>query len=417
MTFGARRNAVGKHQLNGLATRQPEQLGPAPISASSRRIAITALAFAAFALGSTEFVVVGLLPEIAMSLEVSVREAGILVSLYALTIVLATPFVSAATSHISSNKLLFIIMGIFTAANLAAAAAPNYYILLGARVIMAVAHGAFFSVAATVVASFGDRARAGSANATIMAGVTLAMVVGVPAGAWIGQLFGWRVPFLVVAAMGIISLVLLMTALPPRVGKPSRVLVADQLRQLATPRFAFLYLVTTMAVGATMVFFTYLSPFLTDVTNVSERIVGIALAVFGGATVLGNLVGGRLADRVGWMKAISFELLGLIASLSAAYFVSNNALLLLGAIGLIGFFGFSVPPIMQTAIVETAKLNAAGAVGTASGITVASINLGIAAGSLVGGILLAGSGISATPLVGAAFGFCALVFLRATARN
>lgn len=381
-------------------------------NAKSSKIAVLALAFAAFALGSTEFVVVGLLPEIANSLSVTVDTAALLVSIYALTIFVATPFVAAATSHISTRKLIFTIMAVFSACNIVAGIAPSYAVLVAARIVMAVTHGAFFGVAATLASSLVDKSKAGRAIATITTGVTVAMVVGVPLGAWAGQTFSWRIPFVAIGVMSVVSLALLAFSLPQSVENPPHIRIVHQLGQLANLRFLNLYVMTALAIAATLVFFTFVSPFLTSITGVSQETVGLALFVFGSATVLGNLLGGRLTDSLGWRNAMSLELVGLFLSLVLAFIVAQHEYLTLIAIALIGFFGFAIPSVVQAGILETAKRDAADAVGTASGMTVAAINFGITSGSFVGSILLTGPGLISTPIVGAIFAAAAFVLVR-----
>ena len=181
--------------------------------------ALYALAVATFAIGMTEFVVVGLIPDIAADLAVSIPTAGLLVSFYALSITLGTPVFSALTGGLPRRGLAIAFMAIFTACNLSAAVAPNYSSLLLSRIVMAIAHGVFFGVGAACATSLVSKSRSGSAVAVMMGGLTVAMVIGVPLGSWIGQLFSWRAPFLIVTCLGAIAVLGLIWFLPPEISQ------------------------------------------------------------------------------------------------------------------------------------------------------------------------------------------------------
>jgi MFS family permease len=262
-------------------------------------LALYALAVATFAIGTTEFVVVGLIPAIAADLGVSIATAGLLVSVYALAITLGTPTLSALTGAIPRRELAIALMVVFTACNFFAAIAPSYSTLLLSRVVMAVAHGVFFGVGAACATSLVPKSRSGSAVAVMMGGLTVAMVIGVPLGSWIGQIFGWRAPFLIVTGMGSIAVVCLVWLLPHEISYQRPAPFAAQLGLLGNRHLASMYLLTAIAFGGTFVVFTFLSPLLTDVTGLPNGTVNIALLLFGAASVVGNLSGGKLIDAVG----------------------------------------------------------------------------------------------------------------------
>jgi multidrug resistance protein len=355
------------------------------------------LAVATFAIGTTEFVIVGLIPGMAADLGVSVPVAGLLVSLYALSITVGTPIFSALTGRFHRRGLIIALMAIFTASNLAAALAPNYAALLASRIIMGVAHGVFFGVGATVATSLVPKSKSGSAVAVMMGGLTVAMVIGVPLGSWIGQMLTWRVPFFIVTAMATIALLGLIWQLPRTIEQPAPSSFWSQIGLLANKRLALMYLLTAISFGGTFIVFTFLAPILTDITGVAESTVGIALLLFGGATVVGNFTGGRLTDAIGTRRSMTVLLVGLIVSFSLIPVAIHNATAILAVIAVWGVFAFAIPPVMQAGVVMVAEEVAPGAIGTASGMNIAAFNLGISSGSFIGGRLLEGPGLMTTP--------------------
>lgn len=373
--------------------------------------ALYALAIATFAIGTTEFVIVGLIPGIGSDLGVSVPTAGLLVSLYALSITLGTPIFSALTSRFPRRWLTIALMAIFTACNLAAAIAPSYATLLAARIVMGVAHGVFFGVGAAVAASLVPKSKSGSAIAVMMGGLTVAMVIGVPLGSWIGQMFDWRTPFLVVTALGTIALLSLFWQLPRNIPDVQPASFLSQLGLLANRRLATMYLLTAIGFGGTFVVFTFLAPILTEITGVKEATVNIALLLFGGATVVGNFIGGKVTDAIGTRKAMILLLAGLIASFVLIAFAIHSVGAILAVITVWGIFAFAIPPVMQAGVVSVAEEVAPDAIGTASSFNIAAFNLGISSGSFIGGRLLEGPGLAATPYAAIVMALVALAIV------
>jgi DHA1 family inner membrane transport protein len=372
-------------------------------------LALYALAVATFAIGTTEFVVVGLLPGISADLNVSIPTAGLLVSLYALSITLGTPIFSALTGAIPRRRLAIALMTVFTVCNLSAAVASTYGTLLLSRIVMAIAHGVFFAVGAACATSLVSKSRAGSAVAVMMGGLTVAMVVGVPLGSWIGQLFDWRTPFLIVTAMGTVAVIGLTWLLPHEISYQPPAPFLAQLSLLGNRHLATMYLLTAIGFGGTFVVFTFLSPLLTDVTGVPKETVNIGLLLFGGATVVGNLAGGRLVDAVGTRKAMMFLLCGLIVSFVLITVAIHNEIAIFAVLAIWGIFAFAIPPVMQAGVVATAKQVAPDALGTASGFNIAAFNLGISGGSFIGSLLLNGPGLLTTPYASIAMAMIALL--------
>jgi MFS transporter, DHA1 family, inner membrane transport protein len=369
---------------------------------------IYALAASAFAIGTTEFVIVGLLPAIATDLHVSLPSAGLLISLYALAITLGTPIFSALTGRYARRGLMLSLMGVFTVTNLVAAIAPDYYTLLASRIVIAVSHGVFFGVGTAFAASMVPKEKSGSAVATMIGGLTIAMVIGVPLGSWIGQSFNWRVTFLVVTVMGATGLTLLAIFVPRNIPQPPATSFLAQMKLLGNRNLSLMYLLTAAAFGGTFAIFTFLAPILTEVTGVGEGTLSIALMIFGGATVLGNFAGGKLTDQIGTSKAMVTTLIGLIASFVLVALAMRIEAAMLVAIAFWGIFAFAIPPIMHNGVVKVAGKVAPEAVATASGMNVAAFNLGISGGSFVGGRVVEGWGLAATPYAAIAIAIVAL---------
>jgi multidrug resistance protein len=384
------------------------------------RGSLAALAVSTFAIGTTEFVVVGLLPEIGADLGVSITSAGLLVSLYALAITLGTPIFTALTGSLARRPLVIGLMILFSLTNLISAFAPDYATLLGARIVMAVAHGVFFGVGAAVASHLVPREKSARAVATMMGGLTLAMVIGVPLGSWIGQTFDWRTPFLVVAALGAVATVSLVMLLPKKIEHEPTKGFRSQLSILGKPVLLQLWAFTALGWGATFTVFSFIAPLMTDVTHVSESTVNLALVLFGAASVAGNSLGGRLADRWGGQRAMVVMLTGVLVSMALIPLTMHSLVALLINMAVWGGFAFSLPPIMQSSVVLEARRISPQAVHTASGLNIAAFNLGISLGSFVGGRVIVASGVDATPWGGvvmaiAAFGV--LLLIRRTARR
>jgi DHA1 family inner membrane transport protein len=358
---------------------------------------VFSLAVSTFAIGTTEFVIVGIIPSVASDLQVSVPSAGLLVSLYALTITISAPLLTALTGRIDRRKLVVWLMALFLVGNLAAALAPGFLTLLAARIVTAAAHAVFFSVGATVASSLVPREKASGAVAVMFGGLTVAMVLGVPIGSWIGEAFSWRLPFLVVTALAAVSVTSLLASLPKEIQHNPPANLLAQLRLLGNKSLLTMYLITALGFGANFVVFTYITPLLKTETGFSDGMVNIALVVFGLSTVLGNFWGGRMADRVGTKRSLIVVLVGLTASLALLSVTVHSAPAVLANLAVWGFFGFAINPVVQTGVVMVAEDEVPDSVGAASGFNIAAFNLGISGGSLIGGRVLDSVGVLSTP--------------------
>lgn len=266
-------------------------------SAKSSIPALLALAVSAFAIGTTEFISVGLLPLIADDLHIPVTTAGLTVSLYALGVTFGAPILTSLTSSMSRKTLLLWIMFIFIAGNTMAATASSIGILLAARVISAFSHGVFMSIGSTIAADIVPEDKRASAISIMFTGLTVATVTGVPFGTFIGQQFGWRFAFMVIIAVGIIAFITNGILVPSKLRKGTKTTMRDQLKLVTNSRLLLLFVITALGYGGTFVVFTYLSPLLQEVTGFKAGTVAVILLGYGIAIAIGNMIGGKLSNR------------------------------------------------------------------------------------------------------------------------
>ncbi len=359
--------------------------------------ALLALATGAFAIGTTEFAPMGLLPVIADGVKVSIPTAGMLVSAYAIGVMVGAPIMTLLFSRFGKRAALMSLMLIFTVGNLLSAFAPGYTTLLLSRLVTSLNHGAFFGLGAVVAASVVPKEKQASAIAAMFMGLTVANIGGVPAATWIGQQVGWRLAFGGTAALGLITMGALWLALPR--GEPGTPPDVRRELKVLTSREVLLAMGTTvLGSGAMFALYTYVAPMLTDITHASPGFVAFALVLIGIGFTLGNSLGGRLAD---------WSLDGATKLILAALAVVMVLLPLLlkthvgAAIGLIawGAAAFGIVPPVQMRVMQAA----AQAPGLASSVNVGAFNLGNAVGAALGGVVIGqGLGYAAVPFVGAA---------------
>lgn len=364
-------------------------------------LALWALTLSAFAIGTTEFVIVGLIPTIAASLQVSVPSSGLLVSLYALGVAIGAPVLTALTGRVPRKLLLLGLMLLFTAGNLVAWMAPGYEALMAARVLTGLAHGVFFSIGTTIATSLVPKEKAASAIALMFSGLTVALVTGVPLGTFIGQRFGWQTTFLAVAMLGVIAFIGIALLVPKAIaGSPPSSLLT-QMAVLKKPRLLLVYAMTTLGYGGTFVAFTYLAPILQQVAGFSAGAVGLVMLVYGVSVAFGNIWGGKLADRKGPVRALQIVFALLAAVLLVLQFTAANKIAVLITVLAWGAVAFGNVPGLQVYVVQRAGRDAPQAVDVASGLNIAAFNVGIALGAWGGGIIVDRIGLMATPWIGA----------------
>lgn len=364
-------------------------------------IALLALTISAYAIGTTEFVIVGLLPTLAADLAVSLPSAGLLVSLYALGVAVGAPVLTALTGKIPRKMLMLGLMALFTIGNLVAWQAPGYESLVVARLLTGLAHGVFFSIASTIAASLVPKEKAASAIAIVFTGLTVALVTGVPLGTFIGQQFGWRTTFLAVSALGVIAFLGTLMFVPKNVAHSRPATFRQQLGVFAQPRLLLIYAMTAVGYGGTFTAFTFLAPILEQVTGFSTHAVGGVLLAYGVSVAIGNLWGGKLADRHGPIHALKLIFLLLAVVLFALTFTAGNRWLMLATVLAWGGVAFGNVPGLQVYVVTQAQRFAPEAVDVASGLNIAAFNIGIAMGAWGGGVIVAEIGLIHTAWIGA----------------
>lgn len=364
-------------------------------------LALFALTISAFAIGTTEFVIVGLIPTIAVDLQVSLPSAGLLVSLYALGVAIGAPVLTALTGRMPRKTLLIGLMVLFTLGNLLAWKAPGYTSLMTARVLTGLAHGVFFSIGSTLATSLVPKEKAASAIAIMFTGLTVALVTGVPLGTFIGQHFGWHETFLAVSLLGIVALIGSLIFVPNGLKHTPPASIARQLTILKQPRLLMVYAKTALGYGGNFVAFTFLAPILQQVSGFSAGAVTWVMLIYGVSVAAGNLWGGRLADRMGPIKALQIIFLLLAAVLAVFSFTAHSPILALITVLFWGAVAFGNVPGLQVYVVQQAERYAPHAVDVASGLNIAAFNLGIAGGAWVGGMVVENYGLMVTPWIGA----------------
>jgi len=360
-------------------------------------LALYALTAGAFGIGTTEFVIMGLLLQVAADLHVGLATAGLLISGYALGVFVGAPLLTAATSRLPHKGALVALMVIFTLGNLASALAPGYAVLMAARVLTSLAHGTFFGVGAVVATGLVAEDRKASAISIMFTGLTVATLLGVPAGAWLGLHFGWRSTFWAVTAIGVLATVVIATLVPDDRGAHAPMAFSRELKGIVRPQVLLALLATVLGSAGVFALFTYIQPILTRLAGFADATVSPILLVFGGGMVVGGLLGGRLADRrpVG---ALLGSLLALAAVLGAMGFALHSKPAMVAFSALFGVAGFAIVAPLQLRVLQKAT----GGQVLASSFNIAAFNLGNAIGAWLGGVVIGhGAGLAALPWVAA----------------
>lgn len=373
---------------------------------SVRWLAVMALAIGSFAIGTTEFVAMGLLPDIASSLGITEPIAGHVISAYALGVVVGAPVIASLTAHLPRKALLLGLIALFTLGNLASVLAPSYETLMAARFVSGIPHGAFFGVAALVAAHLMGPKNRAKAVAHVMSGLTVATVLGVPLASFLGQHFGWRSAFGLVVVIGLGTLVAIWHWLPDL--KSMHVTSAlTELSALRRPQVWLALVLGMVGFGGMFAVYTYVATTLTDVSGLSRGLVPLGLMTFGIGMVVGNLVGGKMAD-ISVVKALYASLISLGTMLALFVWLVHNPWTALLGLFLIGASGSAIGPALQTRLMDVAH----GAQTLAAALNHSALNIANAAGAWIGGLVIAaGYGYTAPAGAGALLAVAGLVVL------
>lgn len=383
-------------------------------------LALLALAIGAFGIGTTEFVIMGLLPDVAADFQVSIPTAGFLVTGYALGVVIGAPLMTVLGTRVTRKRALMLLMGLFVVGNLVSAVAPVFEVMLVGRVIASLAHGAFFGIGSVVAADLVAPQKKAGAIAMMFTGLTVANVVGVPLGTFIGQSVGWRTTFFIVAGLGVLGL-LGVAKLIPEQPRPEGVRLRHELAAFRNVQVLLAMAMTVLGFGGVFAAITYITPMMTEVADYAPSSVTWLLVLFGLGMVGGNLLGGAFADR--HLMPMLYVSLGALAVVLSLFTVTaHNKIAAAVTIVLIGGLGFATVPPLQKRVLD----QAAGAPTLASAVNIGAFNLGNALSAWLGGMVItAGLGYTAPNWVGAALAASALVLAlvssllerRATARS
>ncbi|MEE1991468.1 MFS transporter [Pseudomonas syringae pv. syringae] len=375
-------------------------------------LSLLILALSAFAIGTTEFVIMGLLPDVAADLGVSIPGAGWLVTGYALGVAIGAPFMAMATAKLPRKAALVTLMGIFIIGNLLCALAIDYNVLMFARVVTALCHGAFFGIGSVVAAGLVPANRRASAVALMFTGLTLANVLGVPLGTALGQYAGWRSTFWAVTVIGVIALIGLIRFLPTNRNEEK----LDMRAELGALRGAGIWLSLTMTAlfsASMFTLFTYIAPLLGEVTGVSPNGVTWTLLLIGLGLTAGNVIGGKMADRrlsstlIGVF--VSMAVISTVLSWTSAALIPTEITLFLWAVA-----AFAAVPALQINVVTFGKA----APNLVSTLNISAFNVGNALGAWVGGSVIAhGLGLTSVPLAAALLAVLALLITLITFRQ
>ncbi|MGW2778523.1 MFS transporter [Streptomyces olivaceoviridis] len=367
-------------------------------------LALLALAIGAFGIGTTEFVIMGVLPQVADDFGVSIPTAGWLVSGYALGVVIGAPLLTVLGTRVSRKKMLMFLMGLFIVGNALSAAAPSFGLMLIGRVIASLAHGAFFGIGSVVAADLVAPEKKASAISLMFMGLTIANIVGVPGGTYIGQVAGWRLTFTLVAALGAVGL-LGVAKLVPEQGKPRAGNVRAEFAAFKNVQVWLAMAMTVLGYGGVFAAITYITPMMTQVAGYTEGAVTWLLVLFGVGMFLGNLLGGKFADRA-LMPMLFTTLAALAAVLLLFTATAHNKVLAAITLTLIGALGFATVPPLQKWVLDQASA----APTLASAANIGAFNLGNALAAWLGGVVIAaGLGYTSPNWVGALLSGTALL--------
>ncbi|MCK0192135.1 MFS transporter [Arenibacter sp. F20364] len=363
----------------------------------SNNKALLALGVGGFGIGMTEFVIMGILPDVANSLQISIPQAGHFISAYALGVVIGAPTLTAMSGKWPAHKVLLYLMIWFTVFNTLSAFSTNYTSLMITRFLSGLPHGAFFGIGAVVAGKLAKEGKAAQAIATMFAGLTIANVIGVPIGTYLGHHYNWNLSFLLVGIVGIIALLSIYFWIPKMEKSSSEGFFKD-LKVFKRVEIWLLILLTTIGTGGFFAWYSYIAPLLTNVSGHSESMVSYAMILAGVGMVFGNFIGAKMAEIFSPLKAVIISLSLMVMVLLINFLVAANPVAILILTFIIGIVSFMVGTPIQLAIIKASK----GSEMLGSSMNQSAFNMGNASGAFFAGLPIAmGFGFTSASLVGA----------------
>ncbi|MGL4670762.1 MFS transporter [Cetobacterium sp.] len=364
--------------------------------------ALLALTLSSFAIGVTEFIPLGLLAEMSNYFNTSLSSMGMVVSMYAIGVAIGAPILTNLISNLSRKNQLIFTLILFTLGNLLAAISTSFNMLILARVISGLAHGVFFTIGSIIASEVSAPEKRSQAIAIMFSGLTVALVIGVPLGTFLGKTFSWSFSFYLVTILGTIATILSYILTPKTLVKAVKGSISDQFSVLKEWRLMKSYLLTIIGYGGSFVLLTYLAEVLKNVSGFKSNTISVLLLIYGVAVAIGNIYGGKTSDKMGAMNSLKLLFFIQVIAFGTFYFTAKSPILAVINVFILGLLDFAIVPPLQINVVEVANEVAPKAVDSATGLNIATFNLGIAGASTIGGVVISTIGVSHTPWIAAA---------------
>ncbi|MEL4307450.1 MFS transporter [Joostella sp. CR20] len=375
------------------------------MGAITNKKALLALAIGGFGIGMTEFVIMGILPDVASALQISIPKAGHFISAYALGVVVGAPLLTSVGNKWAPHKMLLYLMLWFTVFNTLSAFANSYTLLLISRFLSGLPHGAFFGIGAVVAGKLAKEGKSAKAIATMFSGLTIANVIGVPLGTYVGHHFHWSLSFMIVGVIGVLTMLSIYFWMPELTTEPTKG-VKSEFKIFKKLDFLGLIVLTMVGTGGFFAWYSYIAPLITDVAGLNENIVSYAMVIAGLGMVVGNFVGAKLAEVFSPLKAVIISLGIMVAVLVINSFVAQHGYVVLLMTFIIGMIAFTVSTPIQMAVINSAK----GSEMLGSSANQSAFNMGNASGAYFAGLPIAyGLGYTSASIVGAIMAFSGVV--------
>lgn len=369
----------------------------------------------AFALGLTEFLVIGLVSAISVDLHTTIEAIGMTVTSYAIGATIGAPVLTALTSSWPRKSVMIATMLVFSLGSMAATFSTSVNMMLVSRFVAGLAHGLFLAVSANVATQIVEPNKRGSAVSYVFAGLTLALAFGVPIGTYLGSVISWRLSFMSVTVCGVIGLLGLLFLMPKAQSGEAEnrgaVATFQALSHIADPILLFAALITILGYTGAFTLYTYIAPLLYDVTGVSVKVASYMMLVYGIFAAIGNILGGKLTDWMGADRAVTIVMLALSVTLASIHLFGSSTIAMCFFVAAMGAISYAAVPAMQARVINIANTYVPGAAAVASGLNIAGFNSGIALGSLLGGVLITSVGIGYLAIVGAAITLFGLIIM------